>query len=275
MYDPADVPPWIPAEPLHRFHTQALRTSPAPATDDQCRALRAQYYGMISEVDAQLGRLFQYLRENAQWDDTLVVVTADHGDQLCDHGLVEKLGYFEQSFHIVGIVRDPHHPLAHGSVVGRFTENIDIFPTICEAIGLDVPAQCDGLPLTSFLSGDDPPWWRDAAHWEYDWRDRFIHAGPHPWPWDRRLERYNLSVLRGADVQYVQFGDGSAICLDLAADPTARTLVADPAVVLQHAQAMLAWRAQHLDRTLTDMLVDRGGVGRLPPGVAAAFGSPT
>ena len=131
--------------------------------------------------------------------------------------------------------------------------------------------KCDGLPLTSFVRGESPPWWRTATHWEYDWRDRFIYAGPHEWPWDRRLERYNLSVRRGRDVQYVQFGDGSSLCFDLATDPTARTLVTDPAVILEQAQAMLAWRAQHLDRTMTDMLVDRGGVGRFPPGVPAAF----
>jgi len=271
MYDPAEVPTPITADPLHKFHAQALRISGAPIDETERRCGQAQYYGMISEVDAQLGRLLDWLSASGQWDDTLIVVTADHGDQMGDHGLIEKLGYFDQSYRIVGIVRDPSHPGAHGTVVDEFTENIDIFPTVCEALGLPVPAQCDGLPLTPFLRGESPPWWRTAAHWEYDWRDRFIYAGPHEWPWDRRLERFNLSVLRTRDVQYVQFGDGSSLCFDLATDPTARTLVTDPAVILEQAQAMLAWRAQHLDRTMTDMLVDRGGVGRFPPGVPAAF----
>ena len=121
------------------------------------------------------------------------------------------------------------------------------------------------------LRGEAPPWWRSAAHWEYDWRDLAIGRGAHEWPWDRRLEQRNLAVLRDAEVQYVQFGDGSWRCFDLAADPTGRTEIDDPAIVLERAQAMLTWRANHLDRTLTDMLVDKGGVGRFPPGVAAAF----
>jgi arylsulfatase A-like enzyme len=198
------------------------------------------------------------------WDDTTIVVTADHGDQLGDHGLTGKLGWFEQSYAIPGIVRHPAHPQAHGSVVEAFTENIDVFPTICEVIGVPVPVQCDGLPLTPFLRGETPPWWRTAAHWEYDWRDRYIDSGTHEWPWDRRLERQHVATVRDADGAYAQFGDGSWLSFDLAADPTWRTPIADPARVLAYAQQMLTWRSQHADRTMTDMLVVDGGVGRFP-----------
>jgi arylsulfatase A-like enzyme len=272
MYDPADVE--LPIEPVadrHPFHQGSLLASPAPTDEATIRRLRAQYYGMISEVDAQLGRMWDELRARGMWDDTLIVVTADHGEQLGDHGLIQKLGYFEQSYHILGIVRDPRHREAHGSVVAEFTENIDVFPTICDAIGIEVPAQCDGLPLTPFLRGEAPPWWRDAAHWEFDWRDLSIGRGSHEWPWDRRLEQRNLAVLRDAEVLYVQFGDGTWRCFDLVADPTGRTEITDPQIVLDRAQAMLTWRANHLDRTLTDMLVDKGGVGRFPPGMPDTF----
>jgi arylsulfatase A-like enzyme len=270
MYDPADVT--LPIEPIaegrHPVHETGMRIPIASAPEDETgiRRLRAQYYGMISEVDAQLGRLWAALRERGMWDDTVIVVTSDHGEQLGDHGLIQKLGFFEQSYFILGIVRDPRHPQTHGSRIERFTENVDLFPTICDAIGVDVPAQCDGLPLTPFLRGEDPPLWRTAAHWEWDWRSVFIPLSDHPWPWDRRLERCNLAVLRGERYQYVQFGDGSWLCFDLVADPTARTEVRDAEIVLPLAQEMLAWRSQFLDRTLTDMLIDKGGVGRFPVG---------
>ena len=74
---------------------------------DELRQTRATYYGMMTEVDAQLGRLFDGLRASGAWDDTLVVLTSDHGEQLGDHWLTEKLGWFEQSYHIPCIVRDP------------------------------------------------------------------------------------------------------------------------------------------------------------------------
>ena len=265
-YDPADVDLPIEARPAHPLHEFAMSHDLAGAPTDEAamRHLRAQYYGMIGEVDEQLGRLWAGLRDREQWDDTFVVVTADHGEQLGDHGLREKLGYFPQSHHVVGIVRDPRHPEAHGTVVDRFTENVDVFPTLCDAMGLDVPAQVDGLPLTPFLQGEAPPWWRDAAHWEYDWRGQLIGDEAAPWPWDRMLERQHLAVLCREDVAYVQFGNGTWLCFDLVEDPTWRTTVDDPAVVLPLAQEMLTWRSQHADRTLSDMLLERGGIGRWP-----------
>lgn len=267
LYDPADAPPPIPAgEPRHALHAALMRhpKMKAPAGDHAIAALRAQYFGMVSEVDHQLGRVWAALEARGAWDDTFILVTADHGEQLGDHGLIEKGGYFEQSYHIPGIVRDPRPGRARAAVVERFTENVDVFPTLCEAMGLPVPFQCDGAPLTPFLAGEEPPHWREAAHWEWDWRATLIGDGRSPPPWDRRLERQNLVVRREAESAYVQFADGDALCFDLAADPTWRTEVADPLRILRQAQALLAWRAQHADRTLTGMLVEKGGIGRWP-----------
>ncbi|HEX5379833.1 MAG TPA: sulfatase-like hydrolase/transferase [Phenylobacterium sp.] len=268
MYDPADMPsPVAPAADRHRLHDGLMRNGlGAPADTAEMAALQAQYFGMVSEVDHQLGRVWAALEASGQWEETFIVVTADHGEQLGDHGLIQKAGFFEQSYHIPAIVRDPRRPNGHGVVVERFTENVDLLPTLCEAMGIAVPAQCDGVPLTPFLEGEQPPWWREAAHWEFDWRVGNIPRGDHPWPWDRRLERQSLAVRRSRDAAYVQFADGSWLCFDLAADPTWRTALADPARVLLEAQAMLTWRAQHADRTLTGMLVQDGGVGRWPEG---------
>ncbi len=268
MYDPAAMA--LPIEPIaerHRLHEGLLhhRQIAAPRGEAEIRDLRAQYFGMLSEVDHQLGRVWDALERNKIWSDTWILVTSDHGEQLGDHGLIQKSGYFEGSYHVLGIVRDPRERAAHGSVVERFTENVDVFPTLCDALGIETPTQCDGLPLTPFLRGESPPWWRDAAHWEFDWRFTMLAHGPHMWPWDRRLERQHLAVLRSESIAYVHFGDGSSLCFDLAADPTWRTLVTDPAIILEQAQAMLSWRSQHSDRTLTGLLVEDGGVGRWPP----------
>jgi arylsulfatase A-like enzyme len=262
-YDPADVPRPVPPGEDITFCGR-LAEIPAPQDEAELRALRAQYYGMISDVDEQLGRVFDALVRLGMWEDTCIVVTADHGEQLGDQGRLQKGGYFEASYHVLGIVRDPRHPETFGQVVDRFTENIDLFPTLCEAMGVDIPAQCDGLPLTPLLAGEDPPWWRDAAHWEYDWRWEYIYFGPHTWPWDRRLETKHLAVQRSDSVAYVQFADGTSRCFDLAADPTWRTEITDPARILPQAQAMLAWRAVHAERRLSDMLMIDGGVGRVP-----------
>ena len=193
---------------------------------------------------------------------------SDHAELLGDHGLREKVGYWETSQHIPCIVRDPRHASSAGTVVQRFTENVDIMPTICDAVGIDIPVQCDGLPLTPFLEGTEPQWWRDAAHWEYDWRFALIQLGADvPWPWKRSLEKQTLCVHRTDDIAYVQFGDGRFVCFDLAADPTWRTECDDKSRVLRAAQELLTWRMQMTDRQHTGFLVENGGTGRWPTGV--------
>lgn len=269
MYDPATVGDPVAAPPeAPRLHRRLLGVPglAAPSDRAEMRRLRAQYYGMVSHVDAELGRLFDHLRALGRWDRTVVVVTADHGDQLGDHGLIEKAGFYEPSYHVIGMVRDPRHRGGAGRVVDVFTENVDILPTLCETMGEPIPAQCDGLPLTHFLRGEDPPYWRDAAHWEWDWRSTLIEQlrDPVDWPWDRRLERRNLAVRRSRTRAYVSFADGDSACFDLAADPTWSTRVTDPAVLHAEADALLAWRSQHLDRTMTGTLLQGGGIGRVP-----------
>ena len=121
------------------------------------------------------------------------------------------------------------------------------------------------LPAVAIPHRERPPWWRAAAHWEFDWRGYLIRAVPTEWPWDRTLERQQLVTLRTDSHAYVQFGNGDWLCFDLAADPTWRTTTTDPAVVLGLAQQMLTWRAQHTDRVLADLICEDGGIGRWPP----------
>lgn len=278
MYDPASVPPPQPIpERRHPYHDLVLQlpAAAAPSDPDDLARMRAQYFGMVSEVDAQLGRVWDHLEATGEWESTLIILTADHGEQLGDQGLKEKLGYFPASYHIGCIVRDPQRPAGHGRVVDRFTENVDLLPTIADAIGEAVPLQCDGFPLTPFLDGTDPDRWRTAAHWEYDWRSVYLQMGVVPdWPWDRRLERANLAALRTDRHLFVHFGDGSTWCLDLEADPGGGAVVEDPAVIMELATEMLTWRANHLDRRLAGMLTLDGGIGRIPLS-SQVFSTPT
>lgn len=268
-YDPADVGMPIPA-PEREIPFCGRLLDDSPTDEREMRELRARYYGAISDVDNQVGRLFDEIAALGMWDDTFVVVTSDHGEQLGDQGKLGKGGPFESSYRILGIVRDPRRPEGQGTVVREFTENIDVLPTLCEAMGIEVPAQCDGMPLAAFLAGEQPEWWRSEAHWEYDWRWEYIPFGPHEWPWDRRLESKHLAVVRSESYAYVQYDSGDWLCFDLSADPAWLAEVTDPAVVLECAQSMLTWQSKHADRTLADMLVIGGGMGRIPEPVRQA-----
>ena len=108
--------------------------------------------------------------------------TADHGEQLGDHRLIGKLGFFDQSYHIPLIVRDPRKisDATRGSTLPAsvFTEAVDVAPTILDACGVkNVPEQFQGQSLIRLLSGELHTWNRGAVHWEVDWRWWVIEGG--------------------------------------------------------------------------------------------------
>ena len=119
--------------------------------------MRATYYGMITQVDDQIGRLIAHLKETGEYDKTLIIFTCDHGEMLGDHYCWGKEVYFDQAFHIPLIVRDPRRGrrcAAAAEIVDEFTEAIDIMPTILDWLGLEVPHQCDGRSLLPFLAAN-------------------------------------------------------------------------------------------------------------------------
>ncbi len=230
----------------------------APTNERHLRQLRATYYGMQTEVDAQLGRIFDWLDESGAAADTIVVVTSDHGEQLGDHYLLHKLGFFDESYHVPLIVRDPRPEFdgTRGRIIDRFTENVDVMPTLLALLDAPTPLQCDGRALVRFLEGGEPELWRDEVHWEFDFRepaDRSLERG-----FGVTMEECSLAVLRDAHAKYVHFTAYPAlppVFFDLDEDPhELHNRAGDPAYasrVLEYAQRMLAWRGRHLDRTLS------------------------
>jgi arylsulfatase A-like enzyme len=220
-------------------------------TDAAFRQIKATYYGMIAEVDAQLGRTFEAIRARGEWDETLVIFTSDHAEMMGDHWALGKGGYFDGSQHIPLIIRDPR-AIVRGSRVDAITESIDIFPTLLERFGVEPTHYPDGRSLTPFLADVAPESWRDAAHWEFDFREV---AGQQPEQFfGLASTQLNLSVIRTAKWKYVHFAALPPLLFDLEADPgNLRNLAADPAhagVRLEMAERLLSWRAEHLDQTL-------------------------
>ncbi len=231
------------------------------------RQIRATYYGMITEVDAQIGRLIDYLKEVGAYDDTLVIFTSDHGDHLGDHWMFAKYSYFEQAFHIPLIVRDPSPEAGHaqGAVVDAFTESIDVMPTIIERLGLEIPVQCDGHSLLPFCRGERPQGWRREYHAELDLRSPNDGGAP---PLGLAINQCTANIIRGERYKYVHFTALPSLFFDLEEDPDEfQNLAADPAYqgrVLEYAGKMLSWRMEHDDPALTDLHLTRDGSVRMP-----------
>ncbi|PON11991.1 hypothetical protein C2W62_41950 [Candidatus Entotheonella serta] len=227
---------------------------PDSISDDDMRQMQVIYYGLCSEVDAQVGRLIDHLKAAGVYDRTLIIFTSDHSEQLGDHWLYGRRGYFDPHFHVPCIIRDPRPEAqtTRGQVVTHFTEYVDLMPTILDTLGLDVPAQCDGRSLLSFLHGHTPPDWRDAVHWEFDWRD--FRESRRSVPLELDEHECNFTVIRDQQYKYVHFPTLPPLFFDLQADPNEFCNVAgEPGYaewVKTYAQKMLSWRMHHAERPL-------------------------
>lgn len=258
MFDPADMPLPIPlaADPhplvrITRDLTAAanfqpgLQGSVAQLSPGDVARIRALYYGMIAEVDAQLGRIFETLKARGDWHDTLVIFTSDHGEMLGDHGLLGKGGFYAQGQHIPLIIRMPGG--AAGRVTG-FTSASDVFPTLLDLWGCEALHAPDGTSLLPALTGAGPAG-RDWALWEFDFR----HALPAALRAQMQLDprACHLTVLRTAAAQYVRSPAFAPVLFAHdAPDPTADCAQTMPALRAAMAEALLDRLTQLRDDTL-------------------------
>jgi arylsulfatase A-like enzyme len=238
----------------------------APEDERERRQLRATYYGAQREVDDGLGSLFGYLESSGLSQSTLVVVTSDHGEMGGDHWLLEKLGYWDESYHVPLIVVDPRAGAdgGRGTRVDAVTESVDILPTICEFLGTDAPLQADGWSLAPFLRGEPAPvHWRDTAHYEWSFADPKRQRAESTF--GIPMSHCALAVGRGPRYKYVQFASAADIMppllFDLSEDAgQTRNLLASgveaQAAAWQGAQELLQWHMRSTERTLSGSLLD-------------------
>jgi len=139
--------------------------------DDVRQKVIPAYMGLIKQCDDQLGVLLDYLEENDEMKDTMIVLTSDHGDYLGDHWLGEKELFHEPSVKIPLIIYDPRAEAdaTRGTPCDALVESIDLAATFVEAAGGKVPDHIiEGRSLMPWLRGETPDW-REYAISEYDY----------------------------------------------------------------------------------------------------------
>jgi arylsulfatase len=115
------------------------------------REQTAEYDGAITYVDGEIGRLMEALKEHGIADQTLVIITSDHGESLTEHGIYfDHHGLYEVSIHVPLIMRYPE-VLPGGKAIEGFVQHVDLVPTILDLVDIKRPAEdFDGeslLPL--------------------------------------------------------------------------------------------------------------------------------
>lgn len=164
MYDPADIslpdnyyrPENAPDAAIHNFGE--LRNyygvpKKGPVSDEMAKTLIRGYYACVSYTDAQIGKLLNTLDELGLRENTIVILWGDHGWQLGEHTLWCKHSNFDIAMRVPMIISAPG--FKGGLETNALAEYIDIFPTLCELAGLELPSQLHGKSYVSLMENPD------------------------------------------------------------------------------------------------------------------------
>ena len=179
-------------------------------TPEVIRAARAAYYGLITQIDYNIGRILAVLTDSALIEDTLIVYTSDHGEYLGDHGMGAKCFFHEPSAHVPFLLRPPLSWNAglEGTVCDTAVTHVDILPTLVRAAGGKAPAG-EGMDLLALLQGElaEPRRYVDGMECENQY-------------WFGDFAPCDYVALTDGRWKYIYYFEGPAEQLfDLAADP--------------------------------------------------------
>ncbi len=283
MYDPTHLPlPDRLADPaseaaIHPFFGPTLQAATPERnvvgfpelepTDENIQMLRSIYFGLITEVDAHIGRVIDFLKSSGQYDDTLIVVTSDHGEMLGDRHSWSKFTVHDAAYHTPLIIRQPGNAARAGAVVTEPAETIDIAPTILAWVGQDVPNSMDGRSLLPLLRGDVPDDWRTYSYSELDFSEPESAT-----VWEKALgtgpSDSSLAILREGRFTLVEFAaDLPPILFDRDARGEAENVADQPAYqseLHRLTRLMLRHRMKNMDHTLSLFTITDDGARHKP-----------
>lgn len=172
-YENADLPKAVVGKWAERH---AMRGAKLPADtwrgdlgEEQVRQSRQGYYGSVSFIDEQIGRILDVLEKRGWLEDTLILFTSDHGDMTGDHHLWRKTYAYEASARIPMLIRWGANLLdaKRGQVLRQPVELRDVLPTFLDAAGVEADPKCfDGRSMLDLIRGKSDGWrqWIDLEH---------------------------------------------------------------------------------------------------------------
>ena len=170
MYDPETVelpPNFLPEHPFNNGWMTGRDEILAahPRTEEEVRRHIAEYYAMITHLDTAVGRVIAKLSEKGILDDTIIVFAGDNGLAVGQHGLMGKQSVYDHSVHVPIVFAGPGVP--QGEQREAFAYLLDIFPTLCSLIDVDIPDTVEGKSLTPAMA-DPSESIRDSLHFAYE-----------------------------------------------------------------------------------------------------------
>ena len=160
------------------------------------------YLRCIASIDANLGRVLDYLDEAGLADNTVVIYSSDQGFYLGEHGWFDKRWMYEESLRTPLVARWPG-VIKPGSVNREMVSNIDFAPTFLEIAGVEPPADMQGVSLAPFMRGQEVSDWRRSFYYHY------YEKGAHS-----VAEHYGVATQRHKLIRYPATGEWELFDLD-------------------------------------------------------------
>ena len=158
----------------HMFIDQSLSDKQYKRTAYQ-RYLK-KYLRCVRGIDDNLGRLFKYLDDTGQMDNTIIIYTSDQGMMLGEHDYIDKRWMYEESLRMPFLVRYPAM-IKPGTRTDEIINNTDFAPTILELAGVRAPGYMQGRSFVPLLQGKTPADWPKSTYYRY-WMHMAHHDNP-------------------------------------------------------------------------------------------------
>jgi arylsulfatase A-like enzyme len=142
--------------PIHAFYAssrQAIERGEYTPTEADREQIANLYRAGVTQADAMIGRVLEELERSGELEETLVIVTSDHGEELGDHGLWEHNFMYQTNLRVPLVLTLPR-ALPQGLRIDALVESIDILPSVCSLLGLELP-QDEGAAERGFVDGHD------------------------------------------------------------------------------------------------------------------------
>ena len=237
MYNDVDIPlpQQMTLEQIRRMppplRTLILRFRPVYDTDrERLQWIYRSYYGAISHIDREIGLILDTLEEVGAANDTIVVFSSDHGDQLLEHGLMGKNCFFDASVRVPFMIRYPGRvqPGQHNELI----ESVDLLPTLFDLSGLEEPYENQGRSLAGLITSDGGEYLPREAVFSENVIPEVITGGRDEFEFIkgegiRGTRHPDAKMVRTRRWKYVYYPDGFAELYDLEADPREMHNLAD------------------------------------------------
>ncbi len=124
-----------------------------PRTIEETKLHLAEYYAMITHIDDEIGKIIKCLEDKGELDNTIIIFTADNGLALGQHGLFGKQCHYEHSIRVPFVMAGPEIP--SGETRDDYIYVLDIFPTLCDMLNIDIPSTVEGKSFLGGIKGID------------------------------------------------------------------------------------------------------------------------